>query len=79
MMFDYLDDYEVKHETRRSLNSIHGPDCVDCHTPKLSPDKPDADQADALRRAFGTKAPAKLRPAKQDELFNPKPQARFTF
>jgi hypothetical protein len=36
-------------------------------------------EADALRRAFGTKPRKPLKPARQDDLFNPDPQARLTF
>lgn len=34
-------------------------------------------EADATRRAFGTKPPEKLKPATQDNLFNPLPQGRL--
>jgi hypothetical protein len=37
------------------------------------------DQADALRRAFGTRPPKPLKQAQQDELFDPNPQRRIQF
>jgi hypothetical protein len=39
--------------------------------------EPNPAQADALRRAFGTRPARRLRPAGQDELFNPHPQRRL--
>ena len=40
-------------------------------------DREAAAQAEALRRSFGTRRPAPLRPAKQDHLFDPIPQGRL--
>ena len=42
-----------------------------------SRDREAAAQAEALRRSFGTRRPAPLRPAKQDHLFDPIPQGRL--
>ena len=40
----------------------------------------DTDRKDrAVRLAFGEKPSARLRPAKQDDLFDPNPQARMMF
>lgn len=43
------------------------------------PRTPSPDEPAVLRSAFGTRPPRKLRPAKQDDLFNPNPQIRPFF
>jgi hypothetical protein len=49
---------------------------LDCASPAVT--TPQA-QAQVISRWFGTKPPRKLRPAAQDDLFNPNPQIRLSF
>ena len=43
------------------------------------PPTPNPAETDALHRSFGTRTPRQLRPAAQDNLFDPAPQMRLSF
>jgi hypothetical protein len=66
-LFDSLDDYRAEHEPKPEPRF------------RLHSETTRHAEADALRRAFGTRTPAPLSPAQQDDLFNPHPQERLRF